>query len=143
MDRQDFRFLGAATSLLGRLGLALIFVDEGWSTLGTYGATQDYMAGHGVSPGLLPLVIATELGCGLLVAAGLLTRWAAVALSGFCLLTALIFHRELGDPAQWINFYKNIAMSGGFLTLAAHGAGPWSLDAALRQRDAADPITNR
>jgi putative oxidoreductase len=41
---------------------------------------------------LLPLVILTELGGGLLVLFGLKTRWAAIALFGFCLLTALFFH---------------------------------------------------
>jgi putative oxidoreductase len=32
---------------------------------------------------------------------------------------------------QFILFYKNIAMAGGFLVLAAHGAGKFSLDAKL------------
>jgi uncharacterized membrane protein YphA (DoxX/SURF4 family) len=47
---------------------------------------------HGVDGRLLPLVILTELGGGLLVLFGLKTRWAAIALFGFCLLTALFFH---------------------------------------------------
>jgi putative oxidoreductase len=41
---------------------------------------------------LLPQVILTELGGGLLVLFGLKTRWAAITLFGFCLLTALSFH---------------------------------------------------
>ena len=43
-----------------------------------------------VDPRLRPLVIGTELGGGLLVLIGLKVHRAAVALSGFCLLTALL-----------------------------------------------------
>jgi putative oxidoreductase len=83
------------------------------------------MQANGVDARLLPLVIATELGGGLLVLVGLKTRWAAIALFGFCLLTALFFH--LGAD-QAIDFRKNLGMAGGFLTLAILGPGPWSLD---------------
>jgi len=56
-----------------------------------------------------------------------------VGLAIFCLLTAFIFHNQLGEPMQMINFMKNIAMAGGFLVLAAHGCGAFGLD-ALRDR---------
>ena len=84
------------------------------------------MQAHGVDGRLLPLVILTELGGGLLVLFGLKTRWAAIALFGFCLLTALFFHLR---AAQAMHFDKNIAMAGGFLALAILGPGLWSLDA--------------
>lgn len=77
---------------------------------------------------LLPLVILTELGGGLLVAFGLFARYAAFALAGFALLTALFFHWNFGDPDQVIHFMKNLAIAGGFLLLTAFGAGAWSLD---------------
>jgi hypothetical protein len=67
------------------------------------------MQANGVDGRLLPLVILTELGGGLLVLVGLKTRWAAIALFGF---TALFFH--LGAD-QAIQFRKNIAMAGGIL----------------------------
>jgi hypothetical protein len=60
------------------------------------------------------------------VLVGLKTRWAAIALGGFCLLTALFFH--LGAD-QTVHFRANIAMAGGFLLLATFGPGAWSLDA--------------
>jgi putative oxidoreductase len=59
------------------------------------------MQTSGVDPRLLPLVILTELGGGLLVLIGLKVRWAAVALFGFCLLTAALeLCRKLGDGVR-------------------------------------------
>ena len=120
------RALEPLAALLGRLLLSLIFVTEGWMKIQDYSGTVGYMEAQGVPGFLLPLVILTELGGGLLVAFGLFARWAAFALAGFCLLTALLFHMT---PDQAVHFYKNLAMAGGFLTLAAHGPGAWSIDA--------------
>ena len=122
-----------ASLLLGRFGLSLIFILSGWSKIGGYAGTQQYMEAMGVPGGLLPLVIALELGGGLALLAGLFTRPLAVALAVFSVASAALFHANLGDQMQFINFYKNIAMAGGFLALAASGAGAWSLD-ALRER---------
>ena len=61
----------------------------------------------------------------------LLTRcwtWAAIALAGFCVLTAYLFHYQLGDMMQMINFMKNVTMAGGFLVLAGSGPGTYALD---------------
>jgi putative oxidoreductase len=122
----QLRALEAPAALIGRLLLALIFVVEGSLKISDYAGTQGYMEAAGVPGAVLPLVILTELGGGILVAVGLLTRLAAIGLMGFCLLAALLFHMA---PDQSVHFYKNLAMAGGFLTLAAHGAGSWSLDA--------------
>ena len=122
-----------ASLLLGRFGLSLIFILSGWSKIGGYAGTQQYMEAMGVPGGLLPLVIALELGGGLALLAGLFTRPLAVALAGFSVVSAALFHANLGDQMQFINFFKNIAIAGGFLALAASGAGAWSLD-ALRER---------
>ena len=118
----------APLALLARLCLAYIFIVEGWEKIEAYAATGSYMEANGVSPMLLPLVIVTELGAGLLVAVGFATRYAAFALAGFCLLTALLFHYDFSNVEQVINFNKNIAIAGGFLTLIAFGPGAWSID---------------
>jgi len=114
--------------------LALIFVVEGWLKINQYEGTVKYMLAYGIPGALLPLVIVTELAGGILITVGLLTRFAAIALGGFCLLTAWFFHRDFSNPEQEINFYKNLAMAGGFLVLAAHGAGGWSIDAWRERR---------
>jgi putative oxidoreductase len=52
----------------------------------------------------------------------------ALALAGFCIVTAVLFHSNLGDQTQFVLFMKNFAMAGGFLFLARDGAGAFSLD---------------
>jgi putative oxidoreductase len=121
--------LQAPLALLARLMLVFIFIVEGWEKIGHYQGTQSYMESYGVPGVLLPLVILTELGAGLLVAFGLLTRLAALALAGFCVLAAVFFHNDLGDANEFIQFSKDIAIAGGFLGLVAFGAGSWSVDA--------------
>jgi putative oxidoreductase len=118
-----------ASDLAGRILLALLFLLAGYGKLGAYAGTQAYMASKGVPGALLPLVIALELGGGALVVAGLWTRAAALALAAFSVLAALIFHANFADQIQQIMFLKNLAIAGGFLLLAARGAGAWSLDA--------------
>lgn len=115
--------------LAGRILIAAIFVVAGASKIGGYAGTQAYMESQGVPGALLPLVIATELGGGLLVILGLWTRLAALALAGFSILSALLFHANFADQMQQIMLMKNFAMAGGFLFLVAGGAGALSLDA--------------
>lgn len=122
------------TLLVGRLGLSLIFILSGVGKITAYQTTAKLLVAHGLPPGLLPLVIFAELGGGLAILCGLLTRWAAGGLFIYTMLTALIFHNQLADHAQWINFMKNLAIAGGFLVLAVHGPGGLSLDAWRRHR---------
>lgn len=121
------------TLLVGRLGLALIFILAGIGKIIAYTATARLLVAQGLPPGLLPLAIFAELGGGLAILCGLLTRWASAGLFLYCILTAMIFHSHLADHEQWINFMKNLAIAGGFLVLAAHGPGLLSLD-GWRQR---------
>lgn len=114
----------------GRVLIALIFVTAGWSKIGGYAGTQAYMESAGVPGALLPLVIFAELGGGLAIVFGLLTRLAAFGLAVFSIVSAVLFHGG-SDPMQQILFAKNLAMAGGFLFLVAHGAGQISLDAKL------------
>ncbi len=115
--------------LAGRILMAAIFLIAGTGKIGAYAGTQGYMHAHGLPGALLPAVIALELGGGLLIVAGAWTRIAALALAGFSVLAALIFHANFADAMQQINFLKNLAIAGGFLLLAANGAGAWSVDA--------------
>jgi len=122
------------TELTGRILITLIFVISGYGKIGGYEATQTYMAATGVPGGLLPLVILTELGGGLLIVFGLFTRYAAFALAGFSIVSGILFHGDWADQMQQILLLKNFAMAGGFLFLVVHGAGSISLDRRLNRR---------
>jgi putative oxidoreductase len=113
--------------LVGRILLALVFIQSGVSKIVSYADTVGYMEQHGVPGFLLPLVILTEAGGGLCVLLGVFTRGAAIALAGFCILVALVFHHDLGNANQMINFVKNITIAGGFLVLAGSGPGAFAL----------------
>lgn len=120
--------LASAADLIGRVSLAAIFMLAGINKLGAYEGTAGYMASMGVPGELLPAVIVLEIIGAALLIVGFKTRWVALALAGFSVLSGLIFHFNLADQTQFILFFKNIAMAGGFLVLAANGAGAWSLD---------------
>lgn len=114
--------------LLGRTLISLMFLTSGIGKITGYAATQSYMDSVGVPGSLLPLVIIVEVVGAIAVIVGWRTRWAAAALAGFCIVSALLFHADFSDQSQMINFMKNISIAGGFLVIVAFGAGPLSLD---------------
>ncbi|HEU4375236.1 MAG TPA: DoxX family protein [Telluria sp.] len=115
-------------NLAARILMSQIFIISGIGKITGYAGTQAYMAKMGVPGALLPLVILTELGGGLLLLFGFQTRWVALALAGFTIVSALIFHMNFADQMQMINFLKNLAMAGGLLLFVRHGAGAPSID---------------
>jgi putative oxidoreductase len=127
-----FAKLSPWAEFAGRILIALIFITAGYGKISGYETTQTYMAAMGVPGALLPLVIITELGGGILLAIGSLTRYAAFALAGFSILSGLLFHADFTDPVQQIMFMKNLAIAGGLILLIVNGAGSISLD-GLRQ----------
>ncbi|MBI1866959.1 MAG: DoxX family protein [Methylocystis sp.] len=113
----------------GRSFLAAIFLLSGLGKIGQYAGTQAYMDSAGVPGQLLPLVIALEVAGALVIVVGWQTRLIALALAGFSLIAAILFHANFQDQITMIMFLKNIGIAGGFLLLFANGAGAWSLDA--------------
>jgi putative oxidoreductase len=113
--------------LAGRLLLATIFLHEGLAKLGNYAGSAAYARAFGVPDGMLPIAIAVELGCGLLVVFGMFARPAAFLLVGFCLVTAVLFHNNYTELNQLLHFEKNLAIAGGLLTLVVAGPGQYSL----------------
>ena len=117
-----------AIVLLARLLLAQIFLLAGLGKISGYAGAQGYMESVGVPGTLLPLVILLEIGGSLALILGFMTRWAALALAGFCVAAALLFHLQPNDQMQMIMLMKNLAMAGGLLLLYVQGAGAYSLD---------------
>lgn len=129
-----------AAALLGRVLMCLLFVLGGWGKLKAPAATEAMLAGHGlpmVGAGWV-LAVTVELGGGLAILFGLFTRPVAVVCAAWCVATALIAHTNFAESIQEIQFFKNMGLCGGFLYIAAFGAGALSLDAIrLRGRPVA------
>jgi putative oxidoreductase len=119
-------------NIASRVLMSQIFIISGIGKITGYAGTQAYMAKMGVPGAMLPLVILTEVGGGLALLFGFKTRWAALLLAGFSLLSALIFHLNFQDQMQMINFMKNLAIAGGLLLFVRYGAAEPSLDARVR-----------
>lgn len=129
----------AGAALLGRILIALLFVPSGFTKIAGFAGLTGYIASKGVP---LPevcaaIAIAAELGLGLAVLVGFKTRWAALGLAVFVAVITPIFHGFWAMPEaqkmmQQQAFFKNYAIVGGLLVLAAFGAGALSIDAKRR-----------
>jgi putative oxidoreductase len=117
-------------SLIGRVLLATIFVFFGLGKAADPASTIGYIGSVGLPFPALAYAgaVAIELGGGIALLLGYRTRVVALALALFSILTAMIFHANLADQNQMIHFFKNFAMAGGLLQVAAFGAGRFSLD---------------
>ena len=123
--------MGKYTELTARILLGHIFLLAGVNKMSAYDGTAAYMEAMGVPGMLLPAVILLEIAGGLMVILGYKTKIAAVALAGFTVIAAAIFHSALSDQMQMILFMKNLAITGGLLLLVTYGAGAFSLDKKL------------
>ena len=114
----------------GRILIAAIFILSGLNKIANPDATIGYIASAGLpfAPAALILAALIEVGGGFALIAGFRTRFVALTLAGFSVVAALAFHANLADQNQFIHFFKNIAMAGGLLQIAAFGAGRFGLD---------------
>ena len=117
--------------LIGRIGLSLIFLFNGILKLLAFDQTWHKidLAGIPMAPLVLVLAIMIELGCGISVLIGFNARAAAWVLLIYLIPTTFIFHAFWVNQVELEHFLKNIALIGGLLFVAHHGAGPMSLDA--------------
>lgn len=118
---------------LGRFLIAIIFFMSGVTKITQYAGTQGYMEAMGVPGALLPLVIIAEVIGGAAIIIGWKTRYAAIALAGFSVLAAVLFHSDFSNQAEMISFMKNLAIAGGFLMIFANGPGSYALDNRLNK----------
>ena len=123
-------------TLTARVLLALLFLPAGLTKITGFAGTVGYIASVGLplaSAGAV-LAIVLEVAGGIALLLGWGTRAAALALAAFTLVASVFFHAFWAVPAdqafvQQLMFFKNLAVVGGLLVLAAHGAGAWSVDA--------------
>lgn len=116
--------------LAGRILISILFLVAGASKAVAPDGTIGYIASAGLPfpPLAYAGALAMELGGGLLLLIGYQTKWVALALAAFTVVTALIFHNNFADQIQMIMFLKNLAITGGLLQIFAFGAGAFSID---------------
>jgi putative oxidoreductase len=125
-----------ALNLAGRVLLAALFLPAGIGKLTGFAGTVGYIASVGLPLPAVGAVLAlvVEIVGGIALIAGFGTRIAALVLAAFTLVASFFFHAFWAVPADQafvvqLLFFKNVAVVGGLLALAANGAGGWSMDA--------------
>lgn len=121
-------------ALVGRVLIAALFVPEGWSQATDFAGTAGYIASQGVPlpQACAAISVLAHVGLGLMLAVGWQTRRAAIGLAIFVAVITPIFHNywAMTGSQHMINeimFWKNGAIVGGLLLVAAFGPGRWSL----------------
>lgn len=122
-------------SLIGRVGLAAVFLWSGYGKLVHMDGNIGYMKAFGLPAAemLIWPAMLVELVAGAMLLVGWKARWAAVVLVLFTVPATFIFHAYWSVPADQvlnaqIHFMKNLAIVGGLLGIFAHGSGPLALD---------------
>ena len=136
----------ATTNLLllaARILLSAMFILSGYPKLLDPAGTAGMIAGAGLpaATALAYLAGIFELLLGLFILVGFQTRISAVLLAAFAAFTGLVFHSGAINVPDFpaaanglltmfngLMMMKNLTIAGGFLALAAAGAGAYSVD---------------
>lgn len=138
--KEDCRFVGLGARVL----MASLFLVAGIRKVLTWKMMLGYFAGLGIPlPEIaLPLTVVVEIGGGLALIAGWRLREVSVVMAVFTIFTAFIAHRFwMAEPAQFNNqlnhFFKNVAITGGFMVLFVGARGASSSRQSSARKDAA------
>jgi putative oxidoreductase len=121
--------------LIARIAMSALFIPGGLRKLMDLGAFAATLHKQGV-PGadvLAPIGAGVEFFGGIAVLVGFQLRIATLLLIVFTIIASFIAHRfwEFEGPArqmQQTQFFKNVAIIGGFFALWAAGAGGYAID---------------
>jgi putative oxidoreductase len=126
--------------LVARIAMSALFIPEGLRKLMDLGAFAAMLHKQGVplADVLAPIGACVEFFGGLAVLVGLQLRVATLLMILFTIIASFIAHRfwELEGTArqmQQTNFFKNLAIIGGFCALWAAGAGRYAVDRLLHR----------
>ena len=119
--------------LVGRILPLVIFFTAGTNKILHTAVMQEYMVNHNahVPTILIYPAIVTQIIPPILVVLGYKTRYAALALAGFCVIAPALFHNDFGNPSEVEQFFLDFVNAGGFLFMVANGPGALSLDRRL------------
>jgi len=119
--------------LIARVLMSGLFLINGYNKIIYFEGTVDWMAMYDLPAFFIYPAIILELFAPILIIFGYKTKLASLLLSGFCLLTAIIFLTDFSSQSELNGFLKNVALSGGFLLLTIHGPKRFSLDNKIKK----------
>jgi putative oxidoreductase len=137
-------------NLISRVLLSSVFIVYGLfkfmdvSSITNSAGTKRFMdliAGGAPAPTWLGyLIAAIEFLGGIAILVGFKTRWIAWAFVAWLIVVTYFGHPFWtmdGQPRglNMVNFYKNLAIIGGYLLLATAGGGRYSVDGQMTKRE--------
>lgn len=122
--------------LIGRWVLAWYFLSQGWALANGWDHTIHGMIDKGlpVAPLVLALALIVILLGSLSLILGYQTRYGAMLLFAFVILTSVAMHDfwlmrpGAAQQAEYEIFARNMAIAGGLLLLVGMGSGRFALD---------------
>ena len=131
--------------LLGRILVSAVFIVFGYiqfTNIGNYIANPTVVWVSSITGGILsPTVLAYLVGAidlfgGILILVGYQTRWAAIVLIVFVVLTVVLVHTfwtmdGAARAANQAHFFKNLAIIAALIFLTLLGPGRYSVDGHL------------
>ena len=124
--------LANVLDLVGRIFISSIFLLSGINKIQNYEGSHSWVESLGVPGVLLIPAIVLEVLAPILIIVGYQVKISAAFLSLFCIATAVIFHTDFSNQMQFVSFFKNIGLAGGFLFLVVNGTKDFSLDKKLK-----------
>ena len=118
----------------GRILLSSLFLIEGIRKFFFQEETIMYMEDYGVPEILFFPSIILEILFPILLIIGYKTRFSASIMALFTFTVALIFHTNFDNQMELIFFFKDIAIAGGFLIIAANEPKICSIDYFLKYK---------
>ena len=115
--------------LIARIAMGSLFLPSGLGKLFHFAQFAQSLGQKLPYPeALAVLAVAGEIGGGLALITGIWPRCTAILLLAFTIVATGLSHRYwtyegAERRSQEINFYKNVAIMGGFLCYAVSGAG--------------------
>jgi putative oxidoreductase len=122
-------------NLIGRLLIVALFLPAGIAKLTGFSGTVAYIQSVGLPAptAAAALALIVEIVGGLALLIGFKTRFTAIVLAIFTFFASIFFHNYWAAPSDQafvgqLLFFKNVAVIGGLMILAASGAGKFSMD---------------
>ena len=127
-NKGNIEMVSNVLDLIGRVFISSVFLLSGINKIGNYEGSHSWMESLGVPGVLLIPAIVLEVLAPILIIVGYQVKISAALLSLFCIATAVIFHNDFSNQIQFIAFFKNIGLAGGFLFLVVNGSKDFSID---------------